>query len=182
MNIETVHFLIHPGFCTVGEAADDDYLPLLDSYLDYAERLQGDAAMLVFSHADNNQLVRDFKAGIPYAVFLDRLSQAVAGKAMIFPDQYHFFTLGEGDRIRGKLEWNGWRIDREADSYALGETLGCCVSDGAQSLNITLGLIKPTIVLPHLTEMGIIYPDKEMLAAFAEVFIRGRDRIILRVP
>lgn len=199
MKVEAVHFLIHPGFCSEYElsprskewgseflskdnkSSDTQYLPLREAYVDYARSLREEEILLVFSHLDLYQLTRTHQIGKSYVQFLKKLKRAAGSKLIFFSNECNPFSLTENWMILGKLRGLGLEITKEADSYALGETLRSCVADGARSLNITLGLVKPTVILPHLTEMGIFCQDKTTLAAAAEICLRGRDRIILQV-
>lgn len=199
MKVEAVHFLIHPGFCSEhglsphskewgfeflskdNESRDTRYLPLRESYVDYARSLGEGETMLVFSHLDLYQLTRAHQAGKSYAQFLEKLKKAAGSKMMILSDEYDPFRLTANWMILSKLRRLGLEIGKEVDSYALGETLGCCVADGASTLNHILGLVKPTIILPRMTELGSIYSDRTTLKITAETFTRGRDRIVIQI-
>lgn len=176
VEVSKLHFLIHPGFLADSAQYDpgevgwkEKGLPLLDIYIDHAQKIPDNELVLVFLHPSLSELRRDFKAHKPYTERVRQLKKILGKRMLAFSGGFDVFgELGDNpddqvEEIRQLAEKRGFVFNQNVSSEAYGETLGVCVEDGANNLNKILKLMKKTIIKPELTDAAASLSEEDLL-------------------
>jgi hypothetical protein len=158
--IDTIHFLIHPGFSTdprVRELSPEEdlwaYKPLLSKYVESASRMNPQEIMMAFLHASSTELREDVALEKPYTQTLHELKNVLGDRFIALSSDFDIFNSHGAIRTSIKIaRGRGFLIHpRTTNTVGYGETPLVCVIDGAENLNFWGCFKSKTRIIPELT-------------------------------
>ena len=157
--VKKLHLLIHPGFLLdyvyTPEALTKKYETLLDRYKEQATGMRHDEIMIALLHPTSDELLQDFRQKRTYTQKLSAIKKVLGPRMIALSGDYDIEDVDTFSFASEIARKRGYAIPEDVPSEAYGETLGMCVSLGAQTANISLVLRQKTLVRPRLTD----YPD-----------------------
>lgn len=156
--VSKLHFLIHPGYSSNAE--------LMRRYIVQAGELTQDEAMFIFSLTHSQEGFRlALQKQESFAQTIAAIQGILGNRVIVVNDGWVIFnTELDSDGFKSTARAQGLLIDRAAASEAYGEMFGCCVTEGAQTLNRAFGLNRKTMVIPNLTDLAFSsYSIPEMI-------------------
>lgn len=178
-NVEQLHFLIHPGWGSDPDTSDviyrndaeweegkkgaeELYAPLLQAYIDRSKCLTKQGLLAVFLHAKPEELRQDFARRKLYTAVIQQLRGILGRRMIVLSDKHEIFegfsknglkdvtdTIDVLRRISAK---RGFIFTDATPTIAYGETLTCCLADGANALNAAGRFLEETVVEARLSD------------------------------
>ncbi len=165
--VEKLVLLVHPGAVGEYEREEEEYTSqevdlLLGKYRSKAKEMLETEVMVVYPWQSENEFKKSEK---PSKQFIEELCRILEDRILVIFSK----PLAQSDEtiMRSGSELSpilledtfvargyDWNPD-EIKSEVMGETIGCCVEDWAEQLNIELGLSSKTDVLVQFTDACI---------------------------
>lgn len=165
IQVSRIHILIHPGFGSdyrAGDASMEEaraYEPLLHLYLEQAKQMTPDEIMLACTHTDTFK--SDLAQGYKYAQAMVSLKGILRNRLYLGTDTSapkftEFFEHPAAIRHAfNALARRGFTFGGDVSTVGYGESLGNCVSEGANNINTTMGFTHPTLLIPELSDLAL---------------------------
>ena len=171
VKISKIHFLIHPGFLSDEVESDRDAgttqeviqaeESLPNKYVEQSRTLHDDEVMIAFTHSSKRKLRRDLRQEKIYAEKLRELKEILGDRLIVLSEDFDLFIdrIDQRQDIFETIEQiasaRGFRFDENVLTEAYGETLGMCVEEGAQALNVRANFNEKTLIRPELSNLDI---------------------------
>lgn len=143
-SIKRVHFLVHPGFCTLIASEHGYWKPytkkhfesLFDRYVDTASHMTPAEALIVYTPTTREEFARHIKRHELYAQKIRQIKEALKERCIVLCGAYDIFQkkVVYIDLALDFITQRGFKLEPELDCVVYGETFGTCVPDEATIL------------------------------------------------
>lgn len=171
MDIERLHFLIHPGFrsdCSWTNRSEEERCahadserqrgPQIQKYVHAAQGMSRAEIMFLFSHATRNEFLQDAHNNKLHTRGVAKLHSILGDRLQLIFADYDIFTPHDSRAFRyaeRQARSKGYNVTANVPSVAYGEKLGYCVEQAADALNIAGGLTQKTVIEPRRCDLEI---------------------------
>ncbi len=169
VRVSRINFLIHPGYLTDPDKVDLQamdsftrvkYRLLLGKYVEKAKGMRNDELLFVFTHATAEVLEEDINENKDYARTLLEMQKILGSRMLVIPHDIDVtYSPRAINPVLEEAKRRGFKITKDVETNAFGETLGSCVPYITDNLNSRAGFTKKTIILPELTDIAINDPE-----------------------